>query len=440
MQDCKRYTLIALVLALFAIGVLAQDWRVKTNVAYLATATPNLAVENRFAEHWSWDLSVGWNPFTFSNNKKWKHVAVQPEVRYWLHCPFKGHFFGAHLLYSHFNAGGIKMPFGMFSELEQCRFQGNMGGVGIAYGYNWTLGKQKRWAIEAEIGVGYVYAHYDKYRCLDKCATLLATESKHLFMPTKLNVSVVYNFGKTDRLKNCRKSVVENDNMPAVVEDGNTPAVVEIFKTPAVDADTHRSLPVNQYKHLPYDKDSEVEQKDSEVEQVEVKAPAKQREYVYFPIASSEINRNYSGNAASLDSILNRIIEARKGGDANVKRIRIIGLASIDGPAAYNARIALARAEALAKYLQTRTALPMSTFEAVNGGEGWEYLRQKVEQSSEAELPQKQAVLSIIDSEADVDRREWRLKQLDNGSVWMEMKNSDIVRSQRAACVVEINP
>ena len=196
-KDYIRYIFTTLLVILSALGVQAQDWRLKTNVAYLATATPNLAVEHRFAEHWSWDLSVGWNPFTFNDNKKWKHVAVQPEARYWLQCPFKGHFFGAHLLYSHFNAGGMKMPFGMFSELEHRHFQGDMGGVGIAYGYNWTLGKRKRWTIEAEIGVGYVYAHYDKFRDYKKCATQVDTESKHLFMPTKLNIAVVYNFGKS---------------------------------------------------------------------------------------------------------------------------------------------------------------------------------------------------------------------------------------------------
>ena len=430
-KDFMRNIFAALIVLLSALGVQAQDWRLKTNVAYLATATPNLAVEHRFAEHWSWDLSVGWNPFTFNDNKKWKHVAVQPEARYWLQCPFKGHFFGAHLLYSHFNAGGMKMPFGMFSELEHHHFQGDMGGVGIAYGYNWTLGKQKRWTIEAEIGVGYVYAHYDKFRDYKKCATQSGTESKHLFMPTKLNIAVVYNFGKTDRLKNCRKTVVENDYTPVVQN-----------------ADTLKPLPPHQPNSLPYDKDAAVEiaecqkpQNATEVASVPNIAEAvRQREYVYFPISSADINRNYSGNGASLDRILARITVARNGGDAKIKKIRIIGLASIDGPSAYNARIAKQRADALAKYLQVRTALPMSVFETVNGGEGWDDLRKKVEEAADSALPQKKAVLSIIDTEKNLDQRELRLKQLDGGSVWADMKNTDLVRSQRAACVVEINP
>lgn len=417
-KDFMRYLFTALLVLLSAIGVQAQDWRLKTNVAYLATATPNLAVEHRFAEHWSWDLSVGWNPFTFNDNRKWKHVAVQPEARYWLQCPFKGHFFGAHLLYSHFNAGGMKMPFGMFSELEQRRFQGDMGGVGIAYGYNWTLGKQKRWAIEAEIGVGYVYAHYDKYRCYEKCATQIGTESKHLFMPTKLNIAVVYNFGKTDRLKNCRKTVVENDYTPIVQK-----------------TDTLKPYVSQQPNSLPYDKDAKMEQV-----AVAEQSTATDREYVYFPISSSDIYRSYSDNGAALDRILARITAARNGGDAQIKKIRIVGLASIDGPSAYNARIARKRADAVAQYLQARTALPMSVFETVNGGEGWNDLRKKVESTSESALPQKMAVLGIIDGEKDLDRREKRLKQLDGGSVWAEMKNTDLVRSQRAACVVEINP
>ena len=32
-----------------------------------------------------------------------------PEARYWLCAPFSGHFIGANLMYSHYNAGGIKL-------------------------------------------------------------------------------------------------------------------------------------------------------------------------------------------------------------------------------------------------------------------------------------------------------------------------------------------
>ena len=99
--DKGQRMLLLLVSALFITPASAQDWRLKTNLAYWATTTPNIGVEKRLSDHWSLDLSTGWNPFTFRKNKKLKHIAVQTEMRYWLDSPFLGHFFGANLLYSH---------------------------------------------------------------------------------------------------------------------------------------------------------------------------------------------------------------------------------------------------------------------------------------------------------------------------------------------------
>lgn len=96
------------------ITITAQNLAVKTNVLYWTTATFNASVETRLSSKWTLDVSAGYNPFTFSDNKKLKHFAIQPEARYWLCSPFSGHFVGANLLYSHYNAGGVKMPFGSF--------------------------------------------------------------------------------------------------------------------------------------------------------------------------------------------------------------------------------------------------------------------------------------------------------------------------------------
>lgn len=119
--------------------ITAQNVAVKTNVLYWTTATFNASVETRLSSKWTLDVSAGYNPFTFSDNKKLKHLAIQPEARYWLCSPFSGHFVGANLLYSHYNAGGVKMPFGIFSDLEKYRFQGDLGAVGLVYGYSWML-------------------------------------------------------------------------------------------------------------------------------------------------------------------------------------------------------------------------------------------------------------------------------------------------------------
>ena len=96
----KKYFLIifALCVSGFSNKLFAQDWAVKTNLLHDATTTINLGVEAAVAEKWTIDLSGNWNPFQFSDNKKWKHWMAQPEVRYWTCRKFGGHFFAAHRL------------------------------------------------------------------------------------------------------------------------------------------------------------------------------------------------------------------------------------------------------------------------------------------------------------------------------------------------------
>ena len=167
-----------------------QRTALKTNALYWATTTLNIGFETKLSRKWTLDLSAGWNPFTFSDNKKLKHVAIQPEARYWLCAPYSGHFIGANLLYSHYNAGGVDMPFGIFPDLETQRFQGDLGAVGIVYGYSWML-PGKRWSIEGVVGLGYGITHYSGYACA-VCGSKMGEDTKGLFMPTKLAISIVY--------------------------------------------------------------------------------------------------------------------------------------------------------------------------------------------------------------------------------------------------------
>lgn len=149
----------------------------------------NLDAEVRLSDRWSAELSVGYNPFSFAANKKLKHLAIQPEARYWLCRTFSGHFFGAHLLYSHFNAGGVHFPLGIFPSLKENRFQGDLGGVGLAYGYNLLL--NNRWSLEFELGLGVIYSNYKKYECRT-CGTYKGREHKTFFSPTKIAINLVY--------------------------------------------------------------------------------------------------------------------------------------------------------------------------------------------------------------------------------------------------------
>ena len=70
----------------------SQVVAVKTNVLYDATTTFNLGAEVAFDKHLSLDISGNYNPWTLPDDKSIKHWLIQPDLRYWLHERFNGHF------------------------------------------------------------------------------------------------------------------------------------------------------------------------------------------------------------------------------------------------------------------------------------------------------------------------------------------------------------
>ena len=52
-----------------------------------------------------------------------------------------------------------------------------------------------RWSIEGSVGVGYGITHYKKYDC-EHCGTFYCTQTRHLLMPTKLALSIIYYPGR----------------------------------------------------------------------------------------------------------------------------------------------------------------------------------------------------------------------------------------------------
>ena len=69
------------------------------------------------------------------------------------------------------------------------RYDGNLYGAGISYGYQWLI--SKRWSMEATIGVGYARLEYDKYARDCKCEKL-GHNTRNYFGPTKIGLSFIY--------------------------------------------------------------------------------------------------------------------------------------------------------------------------------------------------------------------------------------------------------
>ena len=189
MTKCRAIVMLLLCLVASA-GVSAQKLAVKTNLLYDATGTINLGAEVKLGKQTTLVLPVNYNPWTFEDNRKLKHLMVQPEFRWWICQPFSGHFFGVHGHGAIFNVGGLK-PFGieLSENISEFRYEGWLAGAGISYGYNWVL--HPRWSLEATIGVGYAYLEYEKYP-YKRCRLKVDESSLHYFGPTKLGLTLVF--------------------------------------------------------------------------------------------------------------------------------------------------------------------------------------------------------------------------------------------------------
>lgn len=177
-------------------GARSQDVAVKTNLLYDAFATVNVGAEVGLAPKWTLDVSGNVNAWTLSHGRKWKHWMVQPEARYWLCDRFAGHFFAVHAHGGQYNIGGLKNSFKMlgtdFSGLSASRYQGWFIGAGVGYGYAWVLGRH--WNLEGELGIGYEYSVYDRFKCAG-CGEKVERDARHhYFGPTKVAINLVYVF------------------------------------------------------------------------------------------------------------------------------------------------------------------------------------------------------------------------------------------------------
>ena len=265
------FLVAALIVSVSGQKLVAQEMALKSNLLYDATTTINLGYEVALNHKTTLDIWVNYNPWSLG--KKWvglyenklspsspsaserdaklKHLAIQPELRFWTCEKFNGHFFGVHLHGGTFNVGALKLPFnwgrykdstgvflGNFPEkmrpvnhdnvtvqgvaynpaktpypglvntpglepkphdelwgnadrdgIYVNSFEGWLIGAGFSYGYHLIM--SPRFSMEFTLGVGYAFLKYDKTRCTD-CRRKLGEETAHYFGPTRAGVSLVY--------------------------------------------------------------------------------------------------------------------------------------------------------------------------------------------------------------------------------------------------------
>lgn len=176
------YRIIIFACFLYAPNLHGQSIAIKSNLLYDLTSSLNIGGEIRCDDTHTFSLSVNYNPWNFKDNKKIKHLLIQPEYRKWLSGEvFMGSFIGLQAHYAMFNFGGI-LP-------TDNRYQGNLLGCGITYGYQWMI--SPKWNLETGVSLGYARANYKKYE-QQTGAPLIEKSHYNYWGPTQIGISLVY--------------------------------------------------------------------------------------------------------------------------------------------------------------------------------------------------------------------------------------------------------
>ena len=162
----------------------------RNNLLYDATLSPNLGIDLRVSPKMTVGLLAGFNAWDIDKekNKKWRHMLFSLRARRYNDSIFHKGYFEGDLIYSHFNVGNTKIPFGLYSAVKDRRLQGDLVALGAKYGYSWIL--SRTWRIEAEAGIAVGYAWFKEYDC-PHCGTFLGNGDRIFLLP-QLGINVVY--------------------------------------------------------------------------------------------------------------------------------------------------------------------------------------------------------------------------------------------------------
>lgn len=139
-----------------------------------------------------------------------------------------------------------------------------------------------------------------------------------------------------------------------------------------------------------------------------------------FVVNKYDLLRDYKDNRSKFDEVDKIINEVASNKDIQISEFTIDGYASPESPATHNKMLAERRADAFANYLVTKFNIDRSKFTVESHGEDWEGLRKAVEAS---QIADKDEILNIIATVADVDARDTPLRKLSGGQTYATLLN-----------------
>ncbi len=135
---------------------------------------------------------------------------------------------------------------------------------------------------------------------------------------------------------------------------------------------------------------------------------------IYYRFDKADIDSTYLTNAEALKFMDDQLSDIQA--FSHLDSLSLKAISSPEGPLAYNEALSGRRAESLRRYLIDKHPHSEPKIKIGYSGEDWDGLRNMVVESSA--IPNKSDVLAIIDSDINLDTKEFRLKSLDQGSSW----------------------
>lgn len=145
-----------------------------------------------------------------------------------------------------------------------------------------------------------------------------------------------------------------------------------------------------------------------------------------FPVNSTKLNPNYLRNAISLGIIERDINLVKEDPDYTIQKIELQSAASPEGRFSVNQKLAEGRVIAIRDYVKEKTEIADEAFETNVVPEDWAGLREYIADSN---LADKDELLAIVDSDADPDVKEQKLRA--HAASWKTIKNDCLPELRR---------
>ena len=156
--------------------------------------------------------------------------------------------------------------------------------------------------------------------------------------------------------------------------------------------------------------------------------------YVRFPQDKWGLYTSFADNRRALERLGEILQRMQADAASRTVRMSIVGMASPDGPLKRNLRLGELRAKRLKNYIVQHYDTTGVILETVNAGEGWGNFTALLHLATDEQVPEREAMLRIIENTPNANQRERLLRAFQGGKPFRRLL--DMFDVQRSAAAV----